>query len=54
MTPTAVARVAVKALLAGEAEVVPGLLNKVSVGLTSVVPKKLTEKIAAGIYEKYL
>ena len=54
MMPDAVALAAVKGLLAGEAEVVPGLLNKVSVGLTSVVPKRLTEKIAAGIYEKYL
>ncbi len=54
MTPGAVARIAVQALLAGEAEIIPGLVNKVSVGLASVVPKKLTEKIAAGIYEKYL
>ncbi len=54
MAPEAVAQIAVQALLAGEVEVIPGLLNKVSVGLTSVVPKKLTEKIAAGIYEKYL
>ena len=54
MTPGAVARIAVQALLTGEAEIIPGLVNKVSVGLASVVPKKLTEKIAAGIYEKYL
>ena len=54
MTPGAVARIAVQALLAGEAEIIPGFVNKVSVGLASVVPKKLTEKIAAGIYEKYL
>jgi short-subunit dehydrogenase len=54
MTPEAVAAVAISGLLAGEAEIVPGLLNKVSAGLTSFVPKGLTEKIAAGIYEKYL
>ncbi len=48
------ADIAVGALLAGKAEVIPGLLNKISVGLTSVVPKKLTEEIAAGIYERYL
>ena len=54
MTPVAVARIAVRALLAGRAEIIPGLLNKVTVGLTVVIPKKLTEKIAAGIYEKYL
>lgn len=54
MTAEAVAEAAVAGLLAGEAEVVPGVLNKVSAGLTSFVPKGLVEKIAAGIYEKYL
>ncbi|GAB3728992.1 SDR family oxidoreductase [Hymenobacter agri] len=54
MTAEAVAETAVNGLLAGEAEIIPGVLNKVSAGLTSVVPKGLVEKIAAGIYEKYL
>ena len=54
MTAEAVAATAVAGLLAGEAEIIPGVLNKVSAGLTSVVPKGLVEKIAAGIYEKYL
>ena len=54
MTAPAVAEAGLQALFAGEAEIIPGLLNKVSAGLTSVVPKGLTEKIAAGIYEKYL
>jgi short-subunit dehydrogenase len=54
MTPEAVAAAAVAGLLAGEAEIIPGVLNKVSAGLTSVVPKGIVEKIAAGIYEKYL
>ena len=54
MTAEAVAAAAVSGLLAGEAEIVPGLVNKVGVGLTSLVPKGLTEKIAASIYEKYL
>ena len=54
MTPEAVATAAVNGLLAGEAEIIPGVLNKVSAGLTSVVPKGIVEKIAAGIYEKYL
>ncbi|MVN76605.1 SDR family NAD(P)-dependent oxidoreductase [Hymenobacter sp. HMF4947] len=54
MTPEAVANAGLQALFAGKAEFIPGLLNKVSAGLTSVVPKKLVEKIAAGIYEKYL
>lgn len=54
MSAEAVAAVAVAGLLAGEAEIIPGVLNKVSAGLTSIVPKGLVEKIAAGIYEKYL
>ena len=54
MTAEAVAEAAIAGLLAGEAEIIPGVLNKVSAGLTSVVPKGLVEKIAAGIYEKYL
>jgi len=54
MTAEVVAEAAVRGLLAGEAEIIPGVLNKVSAGLTSVVPKGLVERIAAGIYEKYL
>ena len=54
MTAEVVAEAAVVGLLAGEAEIVPGVLNKVSAGLTAFVPKGLVEKIAAGIYEKYL
>ena len=54
MTADEVAEAGLQALFAGKAELVPGLLNKVSAGLTSVVPKPLVEKIAAGIYEKYL
>ena len=51
MTPAQVAQIAIKALFAGQAEVVPGALNKISAALTSFVPKALTEKIAAGLYE---
>ncbi|AHJ99606.1 SDR family NAD(P)-dependent oxidoreductase [Hymenobacter swuensis] len=54
MTPEQVARAGITALLAGEAELIPGALNKVSAALTSFVPKSLTERIAASIYEKHL
>ena len=54
MTALEVAQAGLKALFARKAELIPGMLNKVSAGLTSVVPKPLVEKIAAGIYEKYL
>ncbi|OUJ75987.1 SDR family NAD(P)-dependent oxidoreductase [Hymenobacter crusticola] len=54
MTPEDVARIGITAMLAGEAEVIPGALNKISATLTSFVPKAVTEKIAAGLYEKHL
>jgi len=54
MTPEDVARIGITAMLAGEAEVIPGALNKLSATLTSFVPKSVTEKIAAGLYEKHL
>ncbi|QKG53803.1 SDR family NAD(P)-dependent oxidoreductase [Hymenobacter sp. BRD67] len=54
MTADQVAEAGLKALFAGKAEFIPGILNKVSAGLTSVVPKPIVEKIAAGIYEKHL
>ncbi|WBA40934.1 SDR family NAD(P)-dependent oxidoreductase [Hymenobacter canadensis] len=54
MTPAQVAHAGIAALLAGEAELIPGALNKISSKLTGLVPKSITEKIAAGIYEKHL
>ena len=54
MTPRQVAQAGIEALLAGQAEVIPGALNKISATMTSFVPKALTEKIAAGLYEKHL
>ncbi|MBC8082464.1 MAG: SDR family oxidoreductase [Hymenobacter sp.] len=54
MTPAQVAQAGIAALLAGEAEIIPGTLNKISSALTALVPKALTERIAAGIYEKHL
>jgi short-subunit dehydrogenase len=54
MTPEQVAQAGIAALFAGEAEVIPGALNKVSAKLTGFVPKSITEKIAANIYEKHL
>jgi hypothetical protein len=51
MTPEAVARFAVKGLFAGKNEIIPGVTNSLSALLTRFVPKALTEKIAAGLYE---
>ena len=51
MLPEPVAKAGIEALLAGQAEVIPGPLNSISAMLTRFVPKSLTERIAAGIYE---
>jgi len=45
-----VARIAVKGMLAGKAEIIPGFVNWFSAKMTSLVPKAVSEKVAAGIY----
>lgn len=52
--PEPVAKAAVQAMLSGKAEVVPGLLNRITAGLQGVMPDSLNEKIASGIYLKRL
>ncbi len=52
--PAPVARTAVKAMLKGKAEVVPGLLNRVTVALQRQVPDSLNERVAGDIYLKRL
>jgi short-subunit dehydrogenase len=51
MAPEEVAKCAVSKMLKKKNEVIPGLINRVSVAMTYFVPKALTEKIAAGIYK---
>ncbi|RYY41189.1 MAG: SDR family oxidoreductase [Chitinophagaceae bacterium] len=51
MTPEAVGEAAVKATLAGRAELVTGVINKVGAFLVWLLPKGLAEKTAAGLYE---
>jgi short-subunit dehydrogenase len=52
MSPDVVARIAVDSMFKKKNEVVPGWLNKISVALIPYLPKAVSEKIAAGIYEK--
>ena len=54
MHPDEVAKIGLKGMFAGKAEIIPGFLNKFSEVMTRLVPKKLTEKIAANIYLKNL
>ena len=51
MTPESVARIAIRKMLKGKAEIVPGWMNWISVKLTYFFPKVLIEKIAASLYE---
>ncbi len=54
MPPAPVAKAAVAAMLRGKAEVVPGLLNKITVALQAIAPMRLNEATASGIYMKRL
>lgn len=51
MTPQAVARTAVKAMLQKKAEVIVGATNKIGGFFAWLLPKKLTESTVAKIYE---
>lgn len=51
MTPAAVASIAVKAMLAGKAEVVTGFVNKLGAAMAWLLPKTLVERTAMKIYE---
>ncbi len=51
MKPEAVAKIGLAGMLNGKAEIIPGFINWLSVKLTYLVPKNLTEKIAEGLYK---
>jgi len=46
-----VARIAVNGMFKGKAEVIPGLVNWLSVQFTYLLPKTIIENIAAGLYK---
>ncbi len=52
MTAEAVARQAVNAMFARKTEVITGFVNRLGAFLVWLLPKKLTEKTAAGIYSQ--
>jgi uncharacterized protein len=52
MTADEVARIGVKGMFAGKAEVIPGFINWISVKMVSFVPKYLTEAIAFNLYKQ--
>ncbi|MFN0047905.1 MAG: SDR family NAD(P)-dependent oxidoreductase [Cytophagales bacterium] len=54
MKSDTVAKIAVKGMLAGEAEIIAGFSNWISVKAIDFLPKFLIEKIASGIYTKHL
>jgi hypothetical protein len=47
-----VAKMALRGMFAGAVEVIPGFLNTVSYAFIKLMPKRVGEKIAAGIYMK--
>lgn len=51
MKPEAVAKIGIAGMLKGKSEIVPGFINWISVQLTYLVPKSLTEKIAQELYK---
>lgn len=52
MTPESVARIAVKGMYKGKAEIIPGLVNKITAFATYVLPKALMEGIANNLYKQ--
>jgi uncharacterized protein len=51
MTASQVGKIAVKGMFNKKAEVIPGLMNWISVQLTYILPKGIIETIAAGLYK---
>jgi uncharacterized protein len=51
MSAESVARIAISGMQSGKAEIIPGLINKLSYFITLLLPKSIVEKTAAGIYE---
>ncbi len=51
MKPEAVAKIGIKGMFNGKAEILPGFVNWISVQLTYLMPKFIPEKIAAGLYK---
>ncbi len=50
MTPEAVAKIAIDGMFAQKTEVITGFVNKLGAFMVWLLPKSLTEKVAAGIY----
>ena len=52
MAAGAVAKIAVKSMFAGKAEVITGFINKLGAFLVWLLPKNLVETTAMKIYEE--
>lgn len=51
MSSEEVARIAIQGMFKRKAEIIPGFINWITVKLTYLVPKIVTEKIAFGLYD---
>ncbi|MEM7035924.1 MAG: SDR family oxidoreductase [Bacteroidota bacterium] len=54
MTAEKVAKIGVRGMFRGKAEIIPGFTNKITVWAARHLPKWLIERMAANIYEKHL
>jgi uncharacterized protein len=52
MQPSEVAEIAVKSMFAKKTEVVPGFINKLGVFMAWLIPKRISERVAATLYEE--
>lgn len=52
MSSEAVAKIAINAMYAGKTEVITGFINKIGAALVWLMPKKISETVAAGIYNE--
>ena len=52
MSADAVAKMAIDAMLAGKTEKITGLVNQIGAAFVWLLPKKIVEKTAAGIYSQ--
>lgn len=52
MSAESVAEIAIRGMLKGKTEIIPGLINKVAAGALKLSPRGVSEKVAGKIYSK--
>ncbi len=52
MSAESVAEIAIRGMLKGKTEIIPGLINKVAAGALKLSPRAISERVAGKIYSK--